>query len=81
MTLYELPDGSWVKPSTITAIVPKDRTVLPLGIADHPPRVIVQHNGGFMAIHDCKTFGEAKELCALIAKQINEILDGEKGDP
>lgn len=72
--LYELPDGSWVKPSTITAIIP-------LRAADDLPRVVVIHNEGMRLECDCKHFGEAKEICALIAQQINGILDGEKGDP
>ncbi len=71
MKLYQLPDGSWLDLSTITAIITSPQTLCPSG-RTFPPRVIVQYSQNRTTGFDCTTYDEAVKLAATLAEKSNE---------
>ncbi len=74
--LYELPNGAFIDPLKITAVIPRDANKVP-GIIEYQPRVTVHYNAGFVEILDCRDMQEAMELTRKISLEINEAIGAE----
>ena len=68
--LHQLPNGSWVRPETVTAIVPLPSDTGFLGMT-HRARVVVHHNQGCTEVILANDNDHASELASEIANQIN----------
>jgi ArsR family metal-binding transcriptional regulator len=69
--LYELPNGAFIDPLKIEAVIPRDANKVP-GIIEYQPRVTVHYNAGCVEILVCRDMQEARELARKISMEINE---------
>lgn len=80
--LVKLPNGTWINPRSVIAIVPADASE---SYGDKiPPRVIVRYgakssaehrflNSDYATIIDCDDFDQAQRLADSLASQVNEF--------
>lgn len=74
--LYELPNGAFINPMKIYAVIPRDNEKVP-GIIEYPTRVYIYHNVGCVETLICRDMQEARELAHRIGSEINAAI-GEK---
>lgn len=74
--LYELPNGAFIAPLKITAVIPRDANKV-TGIIEYPPRVCVHYNAGCVETFVCRDTQEARGLARKISLEINEAIGAE----
>jgi len=76
--LVRLPDGTWVRPSTVTAIVPASGESCAVLRMNFPPRVIVHYGPGYITIINSATDADAVALADQIARSLRARRDAPK---
>lgn len=72
--LYALPNGTWIDPNTVKAIIAlPEKCSSFTGVEPYPARVAIYFMNGHMEINPCYSLDEAVSVRDRIAEEINAL--------